>query len=217
MDNSFSFLAVSALTIGTLHTLAGPDHYLPFVAMSKTRGWSMWKTINIVVVCGLGHVMSSVLIGFVGIAAGIALSRVEWLEGFRGDLAAWLLFAFGISYMLWGIYRLAFRQSHGHNHNQAWSEKKQMTFWILFTIFVFGPCEPLIPLLMYPASNHNYMVVAGVALLFALSTIATMIGIVVVLLKGISIIRLHAIEKYQHVLAGGTVALCAAAILFLGL
>ncbi len=37
METNLSLLAGTALTIGTLHTLAGPDHYLPFVAMSKTR------------------------------------------------------------------------------------------------------------------------------------------------------------------------------------
>ena len=36
---------------------------------------------------------------------------------------------------------------------------------ILFTIFVFGPCEPLIPILMYPAAKSSVagmLLVAGV-------------------------------------------------------
>jgi hypothetical protein len=42
------------------------------------------KTTWVTVLCGLGHVGSSVLLGMVGIALGIGLTRVEATEGFRG-------------------------------------------------------------------------------------------------------------------------------------
>ncbi|MBN1414721.1 MAG: sulfite exporter TauE/SafE family protein [Bacteroidales bacterium] len=215
MEPTFSFLAGTALTIGFLHTVAGPDHYLPFVAMAKTRNWSVARTINIVILCGLGHVLSSIVIGFIGIAAGIAISGIEHVEGFRGNLAAWLLFIFGLAYMGWGIIRLLNRKNH--HHHPAADANKKMTFWILFAIFVFGPCEPLIPILMYPAAEHNYGAVAIISSLFALITIATMVIMVLLLLKGISFVKLSALEKYQHVIAGVAIALCGAAILFLGL
>ncbi|MDD3688221.1 MAG: hypothetical protein PHE56_15850, partial [Bacteroidales bacterium] len=77
-------LTGTALTIGFLHTLLGPDHYLPFIVMSKARQWSMFKTIRITVLAGLGHVLSSVLVGIIGIAAGIAIAEIEFFEGFRG-------------------------------------------------------------------------------------------------------------------------------------
>jgi hypothetical protein len=92
-----------------------------------------------------------------------------------------------------------------------------MSFWILFTIFIFGPCEPLIPVLMYPAAQHNYAAVVYISALFALTTISTMIVVVLLMLKGISLVKFNAIEKYQHVLAGGAIALCGAGIVFLGL
>jgi len=195
--------------------LAGPDHYLPFVAMSKSRNWSVLKTVNIVILCGLGHVLSSVILGLIGIAAGIAISGIEDIEGTRGNIAAWLLLSFGIVYMTWGLYRLWKKKTHSHAHENG--EKKKMTFWILFTIFIFGPCEPLIPILMYPAAQHNYGAVAFISLLFALTTIATMLVVVLLMIRGISLINFQILEKYQHVLAGATIALCGAGIVFLGL
>jgi len=216
MEHNLSFLAGTALTIGTLHTLAGPDHYLPFVAMSKTRSWSTLKTVNIVAICGLGHVLSSVVIGFIGIAAGIAIAGIENFEGIRGNIAAWLLVVFGVAYMIWGLYRLWNNHPHAH-HDHVKNEKRQMTFWILFTIFIFGPCEPLIPVLMYPAAQHNYAAVAYITVLFALSTIITMIVIVLLMIKGFSFVKFHVLEKYQHVIAGGTIGLCGAGIIFLGI
>lgn len=218
MDESISLLAFTALSIGAVHTLAGPDHYLPFVAMSRSRNWSVSKTVNIVIICGLGHVLSSVVIGFIGIAAGVALARVEWIEGVRGNIAAWLLLLFGLGYFLWGFYRyVSGRNFHHHAHGKDHTGSRQMTFWILFTIFVFGPCEPLIPILLYPASNHNYVAVVIIAAIFALATLITMTVIVLLLLKGVSSVRFGRIEKYQHMLAGLTIAACGAAIVFLGL
>jgi len=212
MEPNLSFLAGTALTIGILHTLAGPDHYLPFVAMSKARNWSSMKTLHVVILCGIGHVASSIVIGFAGIALGIALSGVQRFEQVRGNIAAWFLLAFGIGYMIWGLYRLWKGRRHHHAHNQG-----TMTFWILFTIFIFGPCEPLIPILMYPAAQHNYWGVAYISALFALTTIATMVIMVFLMIKGFSLIRFQLFEKYQHLLAGGTIALCGAGIIFLGL
>ena len=46
--------------------------------------------------CGVGHVTGSILLGFVGISIGAALHRLQWIEGLRGDLAAWALTAFGL-------------------------------------------------------------------------------------------------------------------------
>ncbi len=41
---------------------------------------------------------------------------------------------------------------HAHVHE---SESSSITPWVLFVIFVLGPCEPLIPLLMFPAASRG--------------------------------------------------------------
>jgi sulfite exporter TauE/SafE len=145
---------------------------------------------------------------------GLVLSGVERFEQVRGSIAAWFLLTFGIVYMIWGLYRLWKGRHHHHPHDH---EKGTMTFWVLFTIFIFGPCEPLIPILMYPAAQHNYWGVALISALFALTTITTMVIVVFLMIKGFSLIRFHIFERYQHLLAGGAIALCGAGIIFLGL
>jgi hypothetical protein len=70
---------------------------------------------------------------------------------------------------------------------------------------------------MYPAAQHNYGAVAIISLLFAIATIATMVSAVVLMLKGISLIKLNSVEKYQHVIAGAAISMCGAGIVFLGL
>ena len=101
MNMELGLLVLTAVSIGFVHTVLGPDHYLPFVAMSAARNWTRRKTMLVTAFCGVGHVLGSIVIGFVGIAIGASLHRLQWLEGVRGDLAAWALIAFGLVYMVW--------------------------------------------------------------------------------------------------------------------
>ena len=67
MDTKISALALTAASLGFPHTIIGPDHYLPFVMMSWARQWSWVKTTVITVLCGLGHIASSVVLGLIGV------------------------------------------------------------------------------------------------------------------------------------------------------
>jgi len=96
-------------------------------------------------------------------------------------------------------------------------DRSNITPWVIFTIFVFGPCEPLIPLLMYPAARESIPCVIGVTATFGIVTIATMLVLVLASARGIQFVSIQGIEKYSHALAGGTICLCGLAIQFLGL
>ncbi len=91
MTPEIALLAISAAVMAFAHTILGPDHYLPFVAMAKARGWSTGKTLRITLLCGAGHLAGSVALGAAGIALGLSLSSLAWLEAVRGNLAAWML------------------------------------------------------------------------------------------------------------------------------
>jgi len=236
MEGSTILLAGTAVTIGFVHTLVGPDHYLPFIVMGEARGWTIRKTMFITFLCGVGHVLSSVIVGFIGIAAGLSLSKLEFFESFRGNIAAWLLITFGLVYMLISLRRLYRKKKHVHQHHHTDGrdhehehdhfsghshvhvrDRKNMTPWILFLIFVLGPCEPLIPILMYPAAENNISGVILVSLLFSAVTIATMMTVVLAFRLGLSRINLRPLEKYVNVIAGATIAVSGLAIQFLGL
>jgi nickel/cobalt transporter (NicO) family protein len=92
-----------------------------------------------------------------------------------------------------------------------------LTPWILFTVFIFGPCEPLIPLLMYPAAKGNMTGVVWVTAVFGAATIMTMLGMVLISSMGIKFIPLGRLERYSHALAGATICLCGITVQFLGL
>ena len=88
---------------------------------------------------------------------------------------------------------------------------------ILFTIFILGPCEPLIPILMYPAAKNSIPGLLLVTGVFGSVTILTMLTIVIVSSWGLSFVRLGKLERYAHAIAGATICLSGLAIQFLGL
>jgi sulfite exporter TauE/SafE len=238
MESDLGFLMMTAASIGVIHTLLGPDHYLPFVALSSARGWTTRRTLWVTSLCGIGHVLGSVVIGLVGIAAGVSLAKLEWFEGLRGDVAAWLLTGFGLAYMAWGLRRawrarphfhphvhaggLVHSHSHGHHGDHAHphvdaGNATSITPWALFVIFVLGPCEPLIPVLMYPAFQQSAAGVVAVVLAFGVATIGTMVSVVYFAGAGLRRLPGNSLQRYSHALAGATLSVCGLGIIFLGL
>jgi len=241
MSPDLGILLATAASIGFIHTLTGPDHYLPFIVMGKARQWTTIKTLWITFLCGLGHVGSSIAIGAIGIALGIGVARLETVESFRGDLAAWAFIIFGFGYFLWGLWKASKGKTHkhfhlhvnkteqvhlhehrhietvNHEHSHVVNKAINLTPWILFTVFVLGPCEPLIPLLMYPAAKLHMGAVFMVAGAFSVCTIVTMLVIVYLTIRGMRFLPLNTFEKYMHAIAGATICLSGCAIVFLGL
>jgi len=254
-------LAGTAAGLGLVHTIIGPDHYLPFIVIGRAREWTLRKTLGVAFLAGLGHILSSIVLGFVGIALGIAVAKLEGVESTRGTVAAWLLIGFGFAYFVWGM-RRAWRgkahthphlhdhlhngvaapahehgpeagHDHDHDHVHAHThthetashvhphgekpKKANITPWVLFTIFVFGPCEPLIPLVMYPAARHSTAGVALVAAAFGLTTIVTMLVIIAAASYGAKFVKLGRLERYSHALAGLMIFISGLAVQFLGL
>ncbi len=230
-------LVVAAASIGLFHTLLGSDHYLPFVAMSKSGRWSMRKTAVITALCGLGHVAGSVVLGVLGIAIGAAVGTLEFVESIRGDLAAWGLTAFGLIYFVLGVRKALRDRPHQHDHAHSVSHRHVHTHthsddhlhahgteavggstpWVLFAIFLFGPCEPLIPLLMYPAAQGSAYGVVAVALVFAVTTVVTMLAVVLGVVSSVRPVEVGRMSRYTHAIAGGTVCKCGVSIQLLGL
>ncbi|MEE4174784.1 MAG: hypothetical protein V2I57_11075 [Xanthomonadales bacterium] len=119
MTSELMLLIGAAASIAFVHTLMGPDHYLPFVAMARARGWSLARTLRITLWCGLGHLVGSIALGLLGIAFGAQLARLEWIEAVRGETAAWLLVGFGLAYMAWGLRRAWRKRPHRHWHHHG--------------------------------------------------------------------------------------------------
>lgn len=231
MQPDLQVLLLAAIAIAFLHTLTGPDHYLPFVALSRSKKWSLSKTIFWTAICGCGHVLSSVVLGLGGAAIGWSLSKVKVLENVRGSVAGWMLLGFGVLYGIWGLLRAMQNKTHKHfdvydngavyvyehNHGTAVAPKDRhvVTPWVLFLIFVLGPSEPMIPLLYFPAAQHSWWGMGILVFVYGFFTLATMLAMVVAGYYGTQFFKTGLLEKYMHAIGGFTIFICGAGMVFL--
>ena len=226
---SFSLLMATA-GVAVTHTLLGPDHYLPFLMLARARRWGRARAVAVSVLCGTGHVLASLALGAVGLGLGFAVTRLEQAERARGDLSAWALIAFGAAYGLWGA-RRAFREARGlrlhdhgglvHLHTGAGAGHghagRSTAFWTLFVVFVLGPCEPLIPLFIVPASRGRWVLAGLTAVLYGVLTVSFM---AILTFAGMSWLRrlpLGPLEIWADSLAGAAIAASGFLIVTLGL
>lgn len=232
MNTELQVLLLTAVTISTLHTVTGPDHYIPFIALSRARSWSAGKTVLWTLLCGMAHVGSSVLLGLLGIALGWSLSKINGLETLRGGLAGWALLAFGLLYTVWGLKRAWQNKAHKHfdvyengdiyvyEHRHEGvvypQEKTKVTPWIMLIIFGLGPCEPMIPLLTYPAVRHSGYSMTMLVIVFTFFTLLTMTAMVMLGYYGFSFLKTSKLERYVHALGGFTILICGIGMVYLG-
>lgn len=211
MFSDHIILYTTAALLGVTHTLLGPDHYIPFIALGKARRWSLKRTMTVTTLSGLGHVLSSILIGLLIVFMGKEFLNFEAIEKLRAPLAGWLLFGFGVAYTLYGVRHAWLKR------NQAESDTSSSASWLLFIIFALGPCEPLIPLIMSPAVTISTASLVAVCSIFTLFTVSTMCVTVVAGCKSLDLLPKLRVSHLAHAFAGGAITSCAVGMLFLGL
>jgi hypothetical protein len=231
MNGDFSLLISSAIGISMIHTLTGPDHYLPFVALSKSGKWTIQKTFFWTILCGFAHVLSSILIGLIGILIGWSLLKLNVIESTRGTWASWMLLIFGVFYTLWGLYDLKRNKLHKHfevddqaeiyvyEHRNGESvlpnQKFKVTPWVMFFIFALGPSEPLIPLLFYPTVEQSFYQVVVLVIIYTAITILMMLLMVTLGYYGVQRFSFPSLEKFMGLLSGLVILICGVGMVFL--
>lgn len=232
MNAELTTLILSAVTISCLHTATGPDHYLPFIVLSRSRKWALSKTMIWTVICGLGHILSSVVIGLISVVLGWQLSKLTFFQNIRGNVSGWCLLFFGIAYLLWGL-RQAY-QNKPHKHFDVYEtgdiyvyehlegqvimpqDRTKVTPWILFAIFVMGPSEPLVPLLFYSGTQRSTFQIVVLISVFAIITVLTMVAMVLMGTYGYSFFKTDKIERYIPAIGGAVVTICGIGMVFFG-
>lgn len=210
----FPALAATAVTVGSLHT-AAPDHWVPFAALARARGWSTGRTARVTALCGIGHVTVSAAIGLAGAFFGI---RVLAAFGAKlGAVAPLLLIAFGVAYALWGIRRAIPPRLHGHRHSHYdhLHDPSRTTAWTLFLLFSADPCVAVAPLVLAAAPLGGPRT-AAIVLLYEVATLATMVAFVLPARAGAH--RLHApwLDRWGDAAAGGLIAAIGLTVFTLG-
>lgn len=213
-------IMVTAAAVGSLHTVI-PDHWLPFAALARSRKWSSWHTARVTLLCGFGHVTVSAILGIVALFVG--LEAVHAFGSRLEDHSIYLLLAFGLMYMTWGLWRswrrdpLAVMHHRQHHHSHGHNDHDHgLTEWSLFALFSADPCVAVIPMIMAVA-GAGWAAVAGVVIVYESATLLTMTMLVVAARAGAQTIRFAWFDRFGDAVAGGLIVTLAAALAALGL
>lgn len=195
-------MPATAMAVGALHTLA-PDHWMPFAALARARGWTPIRALRTTVLCGLGHVTVSAILGVAALSVGLGVAQL--VGGKLAALAPILLMAFGAVYLLWGL------RPHRHRH-----EQRGVTEGALFLLFSSDPCVALIPLIIASSSGGWPQTIATI-LAYELGTIASMSILVLTAHAGARAIRLHVFDHYGDAVAGALILMVGVAVKVFGI
>ncbi len=207
-------LAGAAAAIGALHSLA-PDHWLPFAAVARARGWSAGRTARVTLLSSLVHGTVSAALGFLGARLGVAVvegfgRRVETLGGA-------LLVAFGLGYALWGLRRVWGLRLHGHRHRRYdhVHDPSRATVWSLAVFFALDPCVAVVPLVFaaLPLGLAGTLAVVG---LYEAAMAATMLALVLPARAGAARLRWPWLDLYGDAAAGGFIVAVGLVVAALG-
>jgi hypothetical protein len=218
-------LMITAATVGALHSLA-PDHWVPFAALARARGWTSMRTARLALFCAVGHVTVSALLGVLAVLLGR-----EAVEAFGSTLAAsapLLLIAFGFAYLVWALWRVSRRKimhhvdhldgvphDHGHGHHHQHG-KKGLTEWGLFFLFSADPCIALIPMII-AASARGWGAVGSVIVVYEVATILAIVILVQLAHAGARKLRFAWIDRYGDVVAGAMILTVGTLVTVLGI
>ena len=219
MTGTAVVLFLSSCATAIIHALI-PDHWLPFVLLGRSQGWSDRKLSVLVASAGLLHATVTVAAALVviGIGAGSARGLVE-LSGRPPEfLAGVLLVAFGIVYGFYAHRREARahgaaappvpeRDGHLHAHGhllERWF-RRALSGGALVAVIGISPCALLVPVLL-TAYAEGPVATAMAALGFAVCTILTMLAVALSANHGMRRIELPWFARYGDLASGILIA-----------
>lgn len=216
-------IAATGFTVAFFHA-AIPTHWLPFVLVSRARGWTRAKTLAVSALAGLGHVALTSLLGLVIAWFGFQLD--EHAEDVFPKVAGGILLAIGAFYFWrqWsgrgvlhhhppgGLHRASEQCGHAHGHSHWDEELKESELasskagdWAaisgLFMMLTLSPCEGFLPVYL-SGVQFGWMGFVVLSVILGLGTLAGMMVFTWLTLVGFERFQVRKFEHYEAALLG---------------
>ena len=217
-------IAATGFTVAFFHA-AIPTHWLPFVLVSRARGWSLGRTMAVALFSGLGHVALTTLLGL--LIAWLGFQLDEEIGHAFAPVSGAVLIAIGL-YYLWrqlrgtGICNHAMPGSHHHADEHCGDEHEHGSHWEhelkdsrlasisagdwtaisgLFLMLTLSPCEAFLPVYL-SAVQFGWTGFIILSLILAVATLAGMTVFTWLTLIGFEKLKLRYFEKWESGLLG---------------
>lgn len=194
-------LLVSAFLLSIVHA-AIPNHWLPIVAIGKGEKWSRALTLRVTFISGIAHITSTIIIGLLVGWAGYEFSE-RYNQIFKW-LAPSILGGLGLIYLLLHLKEtLGHAHYHHHHHDEKKINRASVAAIItsLAIAMFFSPCIEL-ETYYFTAGSAGWAGILSVSLVYLIVTVAMMMLLVFLALKGFEKINFHFLEHNERLIIG---------------
>ena len=180
-------IIIGSLLISLLHAVI-PNHWLPVLAIGKKEGWTLAETSRITLIAGLAHVISTVIIGL--LLALIGSELTEHIEHFTHIIGPSVLILMGLYFI-----RQHYRHHHFHLQKEGARKKSKSSIIMALVIAMFlSPCMEIEAYFLL-AGSKGWYVLAFIAAMYSVITIAGMLIWIRIVYKGLLKLNWH---KWEH-------------------
>lgn len=189
-------ILLGGLTITLLHSLL-PNHWLPIVAIGRREEWSVGRVLQVTLLVGTAHALSTVVIGV--LAALLGWQMTHWIAEFSHWVAPAMLILLGIFF----IYR---HHTHHHFHLQSGVISQRRLIWTLAVAMFFSPCLEIGGFFLM-AGTQGWAMVALLSLFYCVLSVLGMVLWVQVAYHGLRRMDWHGLEHRAGIISGAILIL----------
>lgn len=205
MSQQELLLIGAVVAVGVLHTLV-PDHWVPITFVARQQQWTRTQTARAALIAGLGHTLSTLLIGAVVWLAGLAVAvRFGHLVSTLSSVA---LIAFGAWIAIASLREVHSDIEHHHDHGHDDGLEHRARPGLRMTLLLILGSSPMVEGIpaFFAAAKFGAALIVLMSLCFALSTIATYVILCVFSDRALRRVSLGPLERYGEVLSGTVIA-----------
>ena len=189
---------LGSLLLSAIHALI-PNHWLPLVAIGRAEGWRRAETLSVTAITGLAHVTSTILIGILAGLLGYQLSTRY--ASVSSVVAPAVLIGLGVIYLLLDFVRRRHQHDHFRTRGRGGKVSRLSLVGSLSLGMFFSPCIE-IEAYYFTAGTLGWQGIIAVSLVYLVVTVAGMVVLVDLGLKGAARIESHFLEHHERAVTG---------------
>ncbi len=190
MSGTTPALLAAAAGVGFGHAIL-PDHWVPLAVLGRTRRYPLARVTRLAGLAGIAHVLVSIVLGAVIIAVGLQFRSTA--QSTQGTIIGCVLILTGLAFAVMELtgHGHDHEQEHGHHHDHdrpiSTAEGQRGLRGMAAVMVPFGaaasPDLTILPVFL-AATTAGATTAIGSLLIFAVVTIATIVGLTLLACHG---------------------------------
>jgi hypothetical protein len=213
MTETFWGLLVAGGLVSLVHGLL-PNHWLPFVLIGRSQGWTAARMVGVLAAAAAAHTAVAGAIAMVTLLVGVALAEV--IEPFAHTLPALILGGTGLFYIVLDLRGGRHPHHHHEVHVEAGKGMSDKTAMVTLVLtLALSPCEAMVPVFVSASPTGDPVLLFGIVVLSGAISLALMTVLALLTWTGITRAGFGRLAHRERLVVGAILLVVGVASLFL--